>query len=289
MLFNSTNRLFSVLAGGALLLLQVNSAFAQDQPLLPSKAPSVEVMSTPDEVDEPASATLQVDATVATSAVELHDVQQESAKLMPTGQESGEDDNGKRFLYLPLINGGGQGAATEAVDAAAVNASWRTIKYETFEGSFPNSKWQTYDCNGSANGNYFWDDESYKPYQGGWSAWVAGNVFNPAQYYYPNNACSWMIYGPFSLSSAQSARMTFRIWSATERSHDYIGWYVSCDGNNFLGYRDSGYTFTWLSKTLDLSGCLHDSSVWVGFLFTSDKAVGIDGAFVDNVRIEEYR
>jgi parallel beta-helix repeat protein len=46
-----------------------------------------------------------------------------------------------------------------------------TILYENFEGAFP-GLWTVEDFD-SASGNDFWDDTSYRTYEGSWSAWCA--------------------------------------------------------------------------------------------------------------------
>ena len=181
------------------------------------------------------------------------------------------------------------GVSVNEVAASAADASWRTIKFEGFEGAWPNSGWRTYDCNGTANGDYFWDDESWIALSGRWSGWPAGNRLNPATTFYPNNACAWMIYGPFSLRLAQSARLVFNYWNQSERDLDWIGWYASCDGVNFSGFRVSGDSGGWRSATQSLNGCGRDSTVWIGYKFTSDGSVVDDGPFIDNIYIQEFR
>ncbi|MFN8490890.1 MAG: hypothetical protein U0350_25075 [Caldilineaceae bacterium] len=218
---------------------------------------------------------------------------QEMGKAVPNPAAGAQQTDNKFFSFLPVISG--TGGADSPVDAAATNASWRTIKNETFEGAFPNPGWAVGDCNGAANGEYYWDDESFKYYGGHWGAWPAkggANGVDPAFYYYPNNACSVMIYGPFSLQGARSARLGFKYWSKTELRYDWFSWVASCDGQNFAGFRISGDSRGWKNGKLDLSklptlgSCLGDSTVWIAFVFTSDATIVSDGPFVDNVKLE---
>lgn len=176
-------------------------------------------------------------------------------------------------------------------------AGWATIMSQGFEGVFPPSGWRVLDGNGASNGEYFWDDDDYKPYSGYWSAWLANggaNGLDPQIYYYPNNANSWMIYGPFDLSNATDAELTFRYWNQSELNYDYFGWYASANGMNFYGYRTSGDSGGWSYRNFDLTsvpglGNLKgDSSVWIAFVFQSDGSVVDDGAFVDEIVLRKY-
>ncbi len=179
----------------------------------------------------------------------------------------------------------------------AVVAGWNAITTEGFEGAFPNSAWSTFDNNGTTYGEYYWDDDDYKPYSGGWSAWVANggaNLLDPQYYYYPNNLHSWMVYGPFDLSNAADAELLFYYWNQSELNYDYFGWYASTNGTNFYGYRVSGDSAGWRYVNFDLTAVpgfgnlVGDSSVWIAFIFTSDGSLVDDGAFVDNIVLQKY-
>jgi len=171
---------------------------------------------------------------------------------------------------------------------------WVIIKYETFEGPFPNTLWRV--SSGRPPCRYTWDDDDYKPYAGSWSAWCADislggcRDLDPAYDNYPNNMDAWMIYGPFDLSDPRitDARMRFYHWTYTESRYDYFFYGASHDGVNFYGYRVSGDWRPWRSVTLSLRDYIGDSSVWVGFKFHSDSSVTRKGTFVDNVLIEKY-
>lgn len=256
-------------------------AFSQSEPedVTAGNAPALtEVM-----VEE----TITLDAAVVTAAAATKTDVQGLEKTITSLSDTSDDSVEKQTLYLPMIQT--NGVSVSEVDASAVDASWRTIKFEGFEGVWPNSGWRTYDCNGTANGNYFWDDESWIAASGRWSGWPAGNRLNPATTFYPNNACAWMIYGPFNLSRAQSARLVFNYWNQSELNFDWIGWYASCDGVNFSGFRVSGNSNGWRSVTQSLTGCGRDSTVWIGYKFTSDSSVTDDGPFIDNIYVQEFR
>ncbi|MFC2055408.1 M6 family metalloprotease domain-containing protein [Chloroflexota bacterium] len=174
---------------------------------------------------------------------------------------------------------------------------WTTIMFESFEGSFPSGSWSVFDNDGSTNGEYYWDDDDYKPYNGSWSAWAANggaNGVDPASYYYPNNAQSWMVYGPFNLSDTSFADLSFFYWNQSEYDYDWFGWYASTNGSNFYGYRVSGDSSGWNDTTFDLSSVptlgdvTGNSNVWIAFIFTSDISNVDDGPFVDDILLQKF-
>lgn len=219
--------------------------------------------------------------------------QQEPGLLVPTGEELVEPEQVWR-VFLPHINNGGtvgqaqQGTAAN-ISPTDANAEWRLIRSLSFEWN--HDSMYRYDCNGTLYGEQRWGETSLIAYDGLNSMWPARNGRNgvdPRRFTYPNHACSWLIIGPFSLERAQSAEMAFRLWNKSELYFDHIGWYVSCDERYFTGWRLSGDTGGWVVKRLDLRPCLGDSTVWVGFKFTSDYSITKKGPFVDIIEIKGY-
>jgi hypothetical protein len=190
-------------------------------------------------------------------------------------------------------------------EVSAAYTYWRTIKYETFEGTFPNPGWITYDCGSVTNGVEYWGQAMYldgAPHS--WSAWAAaGNPAPPNKNpnmpgdNYSSHACAWMIYGPFKLNQAHAARMTFRFRNMSELNKDFFSWMATCTGKPyFSGLSHSGDSGGWQSVTLDLGhipnlgSCVGTSGdVWIAFRFTSDLLFNYKGPFVDDVLIEELR
>ena len=173
--------------------------------------------------------------------------------------------------------------------------AWTTIMSDNFEGAFPGS-WSVFDKDGGTNGEYYWDDDDYKPYAGSWSAWPANggaDGVDPESYYYANDMDAWMVYGPFDLSDANDAHLQFWYWNQSEEHYDYFGWTASTNGTNFDGYEVSGDSVGWNWVDFDLtsvpwSGDLTGNhSVWIAFSFTSDYSNVDDGPFVDNVLLEK--
>jgi hypothetical protein len=165
---------------------------------------------------------------------------------------------------------------------------WTLLMSEGFEGAFPSGLWTTFDDDGAAHGEYFWDDDDYLAYAGSWSAWPANggaDGVDPEYYWYPNYADSWMVYGPFDLTGYTAAYLDFMAWIRTEPGYDYFSWMASGDGTNFSGWKTSGDSGGWDYGYLDLADWLGDSSVWIAFVFQSDYSVVDYGPFVDEVAL----
>ena len=158
---------------------------------------------------------------------------------------------------------------------------WTVLMSEGFEGAFPNTSWDVIDNNGTANGEYLWDDDDFKPHWDYWSAWPANggaNGVDPQYNYYANNMDSWMVYGPFDLSGC----------AAAEVNYDYFGWAASPNGTNFYGVQLSGDQSSWNYVDFDLAPYLGDPSVWLMFRFLSDGSVTDIGTFVDDINLWCY-
>jgi hypothetical protein len=169
------------------------------------------------------------------------------------------------------------------------SGDWRVIKEETFEGVFPNAGWTLIDANSSDGKEYLWDDDDYRRHRGYWAAWPAnGGVdgYDPATNpRYPPNMASWMIYGPFDLSDARAARVSFWLWRQIEVRFDRLFFGISPDCHIFYGWQWDG-TADWQEMQFGLDSYLGDSSVWVGWLFESDSTVQYEGPWVDDILIE---
>jgi hypothetical protein len=169
---------------------------------------------------------------------------------------------------------------------------WETIMSEDFEGVFPNSLWDVFDNNGYEYGEYYWDDDYFRPYQGSWSAWCASGGLNgcdPPYCSYPDSCDSWMVYGPFSLKNAIDAELLFYWWLWSESGNDKLYWMASLDDNWYYGESRSGKYGGFYSENFDLTNvyeignlCGRDS-VWIAFIFSSNLSITDTGAFVDNI------
>ncbi|HNY27006.1 MAG TPA: hypothetical protein PKH31_06450, partial [Candidatus Sumerlaeota bacterium] len=140
-------------------------------------------------------------------------------------------------------------------------------------------------------------DSAYRNPRSVWCA--AGGTYakNPATEYYPGYMNTYMAYGPFSLSDATAAQMTFNSWADVGYS-DWFNLYVSTnlDDVNQYGtiFEFNGQTGGWVQPVVDFSNIptlgnlLGKPQVWVVFQFVSDLHVMGDlweGAWIDNVLI----
>lgn len=175
----------------------------------------------------------------------------------------------------------------------------KLLMSEDFEGLFPDpsSKWSAFDVNGNVEGEYYWDDDDYKPHSGTHSAWCAdggADGLDPAVSSYPHNAMSWMEYGPLDLSGYSAAELKFYLWLDSESCCDKIFWGASTNGTNYSGYSRKGQTTGWEQISLDLTdvptlgNLAGQGEVWIGFTFQSDPAKAYKGAFIDDIELWGY-
>jgi hypothetical protein len=117
---------------------------------------------------------------------------------------------------------------------------------------------------------------------------------DPAVSNYPNYQRTWMIYGPFDLSDAAKATLTFQYWAQTERNYDWFGWFASPNNSQFYGNWVSGDSSGWRPGVIDFAAVpgygsmLGDGSVWIGFYFYSDGSTTMKGPFVDDVFLQKF-
>ena len=110
--------------------------------------------------------------------------------------------------------------------------------------------------------------------------------------YYPNDAYTTMIYGPFDLSSATDAEVTFYRWHQTEVGPDCLSWMASIDASSFYGSAVCGGSGGWQYTSFDLTDVYSlgdvtgQPQVWIGFWFTSNSTNNYpEGVYVDDITI----
>lgn len=224
--------------------------------------------------------------------VASHGAAQGSARTFvvnPRAHEPGlalEDDV---LVYLPLIRR--SRPAPRPTSTPTPVAEWQTIFADDFEGDFPGA-WRL----SSNQPDRTWGRATCRAFSGASSVWPAATgsgALTPCVDNYPNNLAAWMVYGPFDLSDATAAEMTFQYWQRTERNADFFSWYASKDGVNFAGFPDSGDTGGWVAHTFDLSrvwtlGDLRGQpQVWVAFVLETDASNTDLGVFLDDVVIRK--
>lgn len=166
------------------------------------------------------------------------------------------------------------------------NAATVTLVNEGFEGTFPPAGWTT---------SGHWGKSDCEAQAGSFSAWAEGSggisCDGLESVYHPNDL-STMQYGPFSLSDALTATLSFDRWLWSSAG-DTFSWGASIDGTNFHGISvTDSFSTTWDTEVMDLSvvpilGDLRgEAEVWIRFVWQTDNfAEAFKGVFVDNVII----
>jgi len=174
------------------------------------------------------------------------------------------------------------------------------IMTQGFEGAWPASGWQLNDVSTTDGGEYLWGKRNCHPHTGSFGGWSVGGGAQggalPCSANYPNDINTNAIYGPFNLSNATAASLTFYFWGSTEGGSGcpfdvfFVG--SSINGTNFSGQARCG---SWTSGTegngyyqgiLDLSSRLGQSQVWIVFAFVSDSSVPDIGITIDDVTLD---
>lgn len=174
------------------------------------------------------------------------------------------------------------------------------ILNEGFEGAWPAGLWAVNDQSSSDGGEYLWNDRSCSAHTGGWHAFSASGGANgsalPCAGPYPNGVDTWAEYGPFNLSGASAATLTYSFKGVTESDAecDYDQFFVgqSVDGSSYFGniycggWTAGGAGNDYYTRTLDLASSLGDASVWIAFALTADSSINFQGMLVDDVQLD---
>lgn len=174
---------------------------------------------------------------------------------------------------------------------ALTPAGWQIIMTEDFEGPWPSSGWTVADISNDGYQRY-WGRDDFKAYTGAWSVWPASggaHAVDPEFNVYPDNMDTHMVYGPFNLSDAIDAEVTFSLWYEIEVEYDYFSMAASANGSNYtgLGWWEDTSGGVWEDVTISLADFVGNASVWVRWDFSSDDSVGLGGAFMDNITISK--
>jgi hypothetical protein len=186
------------------------------------------------------------------------------------------------WTYLPQVMRG-----------YSLPARWVTLVSEDFESSFP-GLWSVFDGDGEFQGEYYWDKRDCRAYGGSaFSGWPVGGGEHGGSLvcgdHYPNDAESWMVYGPFSLLDATAAELRFQLWLNAQTDKDGVCRLASRDGLAFAGLCSVGSTSGWVERVLDLSGYVGDSNVWIALRFASDSSItSAEGGYVDDIVLRKY-
>lgn len=175
-----------------------------------------------------------------------------------------------------------------------------SIMTEGFEGSWPNTGWELVDQSSSDGGEFLFGKRNCHPRTGSYAGWSVGGGATGSglscSATYPNNLDTWAAYGPFDLSTATGASLTFRLWgqaeAGTSSCYDYLFAGQSTDGSSFSGNRycgdwtagDAGNGY--YQRTLDLGAVVGSSQVWIAFKFGSDSSIVYGGIHVDDIVLD---
>ena len=174
-------------------------------------------------------------------------------------------------------------------EAARGGGGWETILDDDIETlPFPYSPWELTTVSGP---DVLWGDQTFRADSGTWSLYCADdgaqappeNSGGP----YLDNMASYAIYGPFDLSDATDAELTFDYWSETESNYDYFWWSASTDGTTFTGFNVTGSSGGWQNETYSLSGRAGQPQVWIAFFFQSDGSITEEGTYVDDLLLRK--
>ena len=176
-------------------------------------------------------------------------------------------------------------AVTQDIPAATL-----VLLTEGFEGAFP-GQW-TIRYGGT---KAWWGTSTVRAKTGVRSAYCAagGEPAAPSGGPYFASMNTWLVWGPFSMADATAGRFTVPFWLKTQLEHDYFGYLVSIDGNQFNGNWWSGDTQGWRTESIDLAAVpnlgsvLGRAQVWIALVFQSDAATQLEGVYVDDVYLEK--
>jgi hypothetical protein len=173
---------------------------------------------------------------------------------------------------------------------------------ENFEGNFPGA-WQLYTAGFTGDGYVditdilSWGKKGCQAFSGSYGAWgVGGGSLGSGMSCgdtYPDDFESWMVYGPFDLSSMKDGLLKIKYWSDVEKGYDVVGWGFSLDNDTFYGHGLSNNSDGWKTDTLDLKNIYQlgdvtgKNQVWLGFWLASDDVnpSPVTGAAVDDVTL----
>ena len=183
--------------------------------------------------------------------------------------------------------------AHPAAQAPAAATDWMVLLEEDWEGGFDGDVWTTIDRNGATNGEYKWADRAVdNPLNSGQRvAWAIGGGANgqgrnPADGY-PKGVDSWLIYGPFSLSGASDAELSFN-YSFAADAGDSFSVLLSTNGANWTGKQsDNGGNGTWQERNFALDEYAGEPVVYLAFRFASNDSGNANkhAAFVDDITL----
>jgi len=202
------------------------------------------------------------------------------------------------FTQPPVVNA--EVKTNTSANLPNIQSGWAPVMVESFETGFPHKNgWILRDEVENDGCIYLWGsvkshfDPPYGSNKAGWPAGGGTDGLDPSSSNYPPNSDSWMIYGPFDLSTATGAldaRLSFDLRGRMEAPNDYLFVGASSDGVTFQGVTYSGNRQDWKRINFSLSSNVGQPEVWIAFRFVSDSGnqqlVYAEGPWIDNILLE---
>jgi hypothetical protein len=179
---------------------------------------------------------------------------------------------------------------------AGAAPAWQNLTQEGFEGAFPSTGWGLSEF---GSDEFLWAATNCRAFTGTKSGWGIGGGAQGSGLScgnnYPDDAYSWLTFGPFSLADATAAEFRMQVWVETELDIDGACRMASIDNFNFHGICTTGSTSgVFEPRVLDLASVpnignlLGQPSVWVAMVFSSDQDVNLpEGAHVDDMVVRK--
>ena len=175
------------------------------------------------------------------------------------------------------------------------------IMSQNFEGAWPAAGWALSDQSSQDGGEFLWGKRTCWRRAGTYGGWAVGGGTHgsalPCSGQYPNYSNTWAIYGPFNLSQASAASLTFYFRGRTEYGNNqcpYDKFFAGSSINN-INFTGPMWCGDWTagtagngfySYTLNLASRLGQSQVWIAFAFQSNGSIGDIGMTIDDITLD---
>jgi hypothetical protein len=184
-------------------------------------------------------------------------------------------------------------APRPATPTANLVDGWGRLMNKDFEGSDPGNPCSIYDDSDDGLNRTWSYDDYWHPEDSSYAAWPAkggADGLDPEFWYYPPNLNSWIICGPFVLSSVEDFMVRFKYWLDINDPDDSLFVGVSTNGKDFVGVEWRGpIQSDWKTDSLYFPERAGSSQVWVGWNFISDNDSVIgEGPWIDDLEVWSY-
>ncbi len=186
----------------------------------------------------------------------------------------------------------------DPVDLEALNADWYPLFREDFEATNWEDKWDVNLDRSSGSLGYKWGptgmpnelDSNSKRVAWGVGGGENGGNLDPLAPNYPTGVNSWLVAGPFDLSSADDALINFDLFYESD-GNDPFKVSVSYNRLDFAEQyvrNENIANGSWEPVTVSLTDFIdpNEPQLWIVFIFSSDNGSnGKIGAMIDNVQL----